>query len=95
MPERAEQWRLKSMEALEHADAVTPDSPFVHILHAREAMRIGRRLEARATLDALPAGYWTADRFVTRDVFLGRFLLSTGHATAAVETSSERERQTR
>jgi len=86
VPARAEEWARKSLEALEHARRVTPDSPFVHILSAREDMRLGRRLEARAALDALPAGYWTADRYVTRDVFLGRFLISTGDGKDAVET---------
>ncbi len=86
MPALAEEWTRKSLEALEHATKLTPSSPFVRVLHAREQMRLGRRLEAGATLDALPAGYWTADRYITRDVFLGRFLLSTGHAKDAVET---------
>jgi TolB-like protein/DNA-binding winged helix-turn-helix (wHTH) protein len=86
VPERAEEWTRKSLEALKHAHSLTPNSPFVRILNAREEMRSGRRLEARATLDAMPAGYWTADRFVTRDVFLGRFLIATGQAQDALET---------
>jgi len=85
VPERGAEWARKSVESLERARSVTPDSPFVHILEAREDMRFGRLVEARATLDALPDGYWTADRFVTRDVFLGRALLATGHAQDAVE----------
>jgi len=85
-PGRAEEWTRKAVEALEHARSVTPDSPFVQVLRAREDMRLGRRIEARAMLDALPDGYWTADRFVTRDVFLGRFLITTGYGREAVET---------
>jgi tetratricopeptide (TPR) repeat protein len=86
IPARNDEWYGKAVEALANAQRLTPDSPFVHVLHAREGMRYGRRLEARARLDALPPGYWTADRYVTRDVFLGRFLLGTGHAADAVET---------
>lgn len=86
MPGGAAELTRKAQEALEHARKLTPDSPFVQVLNAREDMRFGRRLEARARLAALPAGYWTADRFVTRDVFLGRALISSGHAKEAVET---------
>lgn len=93
VPQRAEEWLRKSVEALERAHDVTPDSPFVAILRVREDMRKGKQFEARAALDALPAGYWTADRFVTRDVFLGRFLIATGHAKEAVE-ALERARAT-
>jgi TolB-like protein/DNA-binding winged helix-turn-helix (wHTH) protein len=85
VPDRTEEWRRKALEALEHARSVTPESPFVHILSAREEMRLGRLLEARAALDALPSGYWTADRYVTRDVFRGKFATGTGHAQAALE----------
>jgi TolB-like protein/DNA-binding winged helix-turn-helix (wHTH) protein len=85
LPERTAEWTRKAQDALEHARRLTPDSPFVRILQAREDMRFGRRLEARATIAALPAGYWTADRFVTRDVFLGRTLIMTGHAEQAIE----------
>lgn len=86
MPERDAEWYGKAVDALAHAHRLTPDSPFVRILHAREDMRYGRRLEARARLDAMPKGYWTADRYVTRDVFLGRFLITTGQAKEAIET---------
>ena len=85
VPERAEEWQRKALEALDNALELTPESPFVRILSAREEIRLGRLLEARTTLDALPDGYWTADRYVTRDVFLGRFSVSTGHATDAIE----------
>jgi TolB-like protein/DNA-binding winged helix-turn-helix (wHTH) protein len=85
VPEIAQEWRRKALEALEHANSLTPESPFVQILNTREAMRLGRRLEARAAIDALPDGYWTADRYMTRDVFLGRFSISTGHAKEAIE----------
>ncbi len=84
VPERAEEWRHKALAALDEAHRLTPDSPFVRILQAREAMRLGKRLEAGAALDALPDGYWTADRYVTRDVFLGRFWISVGHAKQAI-----------
>ena len=85
VPERATEWRGKALEALDHAHGLTPDSPFVKIIDAREEMRIGQTLAARAALDALPGGYWTADRYVTRDVFLGRFAVSTGHGKQAIE----------
>jgi hypothetical protein len=85
VPERAEEWRGKALEALAHAHGLTPDSPFVKIIDAREEMRLGQTLAARAALDALPGGYWTADRYVTRDVFLGRFAVATGHGKQAIE----------
>lgn len=85
VPERMEEWRSKGLEALAHAQALAPESPFVEILNAREHMRSGRLLEARAALDALPDGYWTADRYVTRDVFLARWSMGTGQARDAIE----------
>lgn len=85
VPGRSVEWRRKSLEVLEKAHNLAPDSPFVHILLAREEMRSGNPLEARAKLDALPSGYWTADRYVTRDVIRALFAIGTGHQTAAVE----------
>lgn len=85
LPQRAAEWQAKGLEALAHANELTPESPFVRILNAREKMRLGRLLEARAALDALPDGYWTADRYVTRDVFLARWSIGTGRAKEAIE----------
>jgi TolB-like protein len=85
VPEHAVEWRAKRLEVLERARSLTPDSPFVQILIAREEMRVGKPLAARAVLDALPAGYWTSDRYVTRDVFRAKFAIGTGHAREAVE----------
>lgn len=85
VPARAEEWLNKSLEALARANALAPDSPFVATLNAREDMRLGRLLDAKARLEALPGGYWTADRYVTRDVFLARWSIGTGHAREAIE----------
>jgi TolB-like protein/DNA-binding winged helix-turn-helix (wHTH) protein len=85
VPQRTEEWSRRAVEALAKARELTPDAPFVRVLDAREDMHVGRRLEARAVLDALPAGYWTGDRNLTRDVFRGRFLIGTGHAKEAIE----------
>jgi TolB-like protein/DNA-binding winged helix-turn-helix (wHTH) protein len=85
VPQRTEEWSRRAVEALAKARELTPDAPFVRVLDAREDMHLGRRLEARAVLDALPAGYWTGDRNLTRDVFRGRFLIGTGHAKEAIE----------
>jgi TolB-like protein/DNA-binding winged helix-turn-helix (wHTH) protein len=85
LPERTAEWTRKAVEALSHARALTPDSPFVRVLEAREYMRLSRRLDALATIESLPTGYWTADRFVTRDAFLARMLITTGHAEQAIE----------
>ena len=85
LPEQLEAWRIKGLDALAHANELAPESPFVRILNAREEMRSGRLLEARAALDALPDGYWTADRYVTRDVFLARWSIGTGRAKEAIE----------
>jgi len=84
VPER-EEWRSKALDALAHANELAPESPFVRILNAREDMRLGRLIEARAAIDALPDGYWTADRYVTRDVFLARWSIGTGRAREAIE----------
>jgi len=84
-PGRAEELLRQASEALEQARTLTPDAPFVRILSAHEHIAHGRRLEAGVTLDALPAGYWTLDRYLTRDVFRGRVLIDTGHAKKAVE----------
>ncbi|HVJ29801.1 MAG TPA: hypothetical protein VNA66_05770, partial [Gammaproteobacteria bacterium] len=85
VPGRAEEYTRKAVEALEHARGLTPDAPFVRILSAREAMRRGDRLAAGAALDALPAGYWTADRYLTRDIFRGRTLIDAGFGKEAVD----------
>jgi TolB-like protein len=85
VPERAAEWRHKTLEALEQARSLTHDSPFVHILLAREEMRTGNPLAARAVLDTLPAGYWTSDRYVTPDVLRSKFANSTGHAKEAID----------
>src|SRR5262249_503432 len=79
------EWRRKRLEVLERARSLTPESPFVQVLLAREEMRSGKPLAARAALDALAPGYWTSDRYVTRDVFRGRFAIGTGHTRAALE----------
>jgi TolB-like protein/DNA-binding winged helix-turn-helix (wHTH) protein len=91
VPERAEEWRGRALEALDRARALTPDAPFVRVLDARNDMHFGRKLEARTVLDSLPAGFWTGDRHLTRDVFRGRFLIGTGHVQEAIE-SLERAR---
>jgi TolB-like protein/DNA-binding winged helix-turn-helix (wHTH) protein len=85
LPQRHAEFDAKAIDALEQARRLAPDSPFVRVLEAREDARLGRRLEARARFDALPPGYWTADRYVTRDVFLGQFLIGTGQAKDAIE----------
>jgi hypothetical protein len=84
--EHAEEWLHKRREALERARRLTPESPFVQVLLAREEMRSGKPLAARAALDALPPGYWTSDRYVTRDVFQGKFAIGTGHTRQALES---------
>jgi TolB-like protein len=83
--ESADEWRHKRLEVLERARSLTPESPFVQVLLAREEMRSGKPLAARAAVDALAPGYWTSDRYVTRDVFQGKFAIGTGHTTAALE----------
>jgi TolB-like protein/DNA-binding winged helix-turn-helix (wHTH) protein len=85
VPERAAEWRRKMLEVLERARRLTPDSPFVDILLAREEMRSGKPLAVRTAVDRLPSGYWTSDRYVTPDVFRGKFALGTGHTQEAVE----------
>jgi TolB-like protein/DNA-binding winged helix-turn-helix (wHTH) protein/Flp pilus assembly protein TadD len=85
VPGRAEEYTRKAVEALEHARGLTPDAPFVRILSARDTIRRGDRLAAGAALDALPAGYWTADRYLTRDIFRGRTLIDAGFGKEAVD----------
>jgi TolB-like protein/DNA-binding winged helix-turn-helix (wHTH) protein len=91
VPERAEEWTRRATESLDRARDLTPEAPFVRILEARNQMLLGNRLRARAALDAMPQGYWTADIHLTRDTFRGLFLIGTGHAKDAVE-SLERAR---
>ncbi|HEX5046460.1 MAG TPA: winged helix-turn-helix domain-containing protein [Gammaproteobacteria bacterium] len=85
VPEHAEEWARRAVESLDHARELTPDATFVRILDARNELHFGDRLKARAVLDSLPAGFWTADRNLTRDAFRGAFLLNTGYVKAAVE----------
>lgn len=93
VPAHSVDWATKASEALAHARDLAPDSPFVKILEARENMRYGKQIQAYKTLEDLPPGYWTADRFLTKDVFSGRFLLSGGYAKEAV-ASLQRSRAT-
>jgi TolB-like protein/DNA-binding winged helix-turn-helix (wHTH) protein len=85
MPLEAEEWTNRASEALAQARSLTPDAPFVRVLDARNDMHLGLRLKARGMLDSLPAGFWTGDRNLTRDVFRGRFLIGVGEVEEAIE----------
>jgi TolB-like protein/DNA-binding winged helix-turn-helix (wHTH) protein len=90
-PELEQEWTRRATEALSRARELTPDAPFVRVLEARNHMLLGDRLRARAALDTMPEGYWTADIHVTRHSFEGMFSIGTGHAKKAIE-SLERSR---
>ena len=57
-PSRAEEWRQKGAEALEHARELTPDAPHVLLqIGIREAQRGGNWLEAATIYDRLQKSY--------------------------------------
>ena len=85
VPARAEEWRAKGSEALEHARALTPDAPHVLLDMGINAARRGNWIEANALYEQLQVAYGKYGMSDQAWGPRGVFLLSVGRVREAID----------